>query len=335
MFNLIHSYREIIFLILGLKCCLQNKRGISFYFRFTLSCYLLNEYCTQTSLNILETITSNKYISYFYLTAFEEYRLIVMDETTEPNNISFLDTTKFCTGNILQFYKFPSIKNNAINNEGEKKTIAHCVALTSPGPHAFVLITDVLKLIDLESTLKPYREYFGSNILNYLVVMFIKDGQFRFAPDEYIESSLQLHRLLKEGSQYIIFDNMSSEDRKYAQIKKFGKLIEGMFKRNQGQYFSNHIFAESERAIQIATKVKEKEKRLTIRRYEDEKDKRIKLLEDKLEQLRIEVDRIEDEKLQQIRHFDDRSKELKQKNSRSEAAEQVWSQHVIDEILSS
>lgn len=263
-----------------------------------------------------------------------------MDETTEPDRISFLDATKLCRGNVLRFYKLPRIKDDAKNEERDKKTIARCVALTSPGPHAFVLITDVLKLQDLESTLKPYKEYFGSNILKYLAVMFVKDEKFRFAPEEYIESSLQLHRLLEDGSRCIIYDNMASEDRKYGQIKKFVRMIEGMFRQNQGQYFSNHIFEESENAIQIVTQKMEKEKQLTIRRCEDEKQMIIKQFEDEREKyegeiqklikgLRNEVKRIEDEKSQKIKQYDDKSKQLKQTNSRSEAAKQVMSQQLV------
>ncbi|VDI14945.1 Hypothetical predicted protein [Mytilus galloprovincialis] len=282
---------------------------------------------------------------------FEEYRLIVMDETTDPDEISFLDAMKFCIGHIVRFYMLPRFKKNANNEEGDKRTLARCVALTSPGPHAFVLITDVLKLEFLESTLRPYREYFGSDLMKYLAVMFIKSEPFRFAPEEYIESSLLLRRLFKDGhdgSRCIIFDTAASEDRKYGQVKCFVKMIEDMFRQNQGQYFSNQIFEESERAIQIETQKKEKEKRLNIRHYEDEKQKIIKQFEDEkkkfedekkkfegeIQKLIKRLGKIEDEKRQKIRQVDDKSKQLKQSNSRSEAAEQVMSQHLIDALLS-
>lgn len=231
--------------------------------------------------------------------ALQEYRIVVVDETAEADTINFLDACKTSVGNILNFYQLPSIRKYAADIEG-RKNIAHCIALTSPGPHAFVLISNVTGLLDLKTTLKVYGDYFGLGIMKHLIVVFKTDELFQFAVEDYIEHSSFCQNVLQQcGNRYIIFANRSDEDKKPLQMIQLCRLITTTLRRNDGMYYSNSVFQESERAIKNTEK------------------------------------KMESQKQTEIRNLENRIRELKWLNTRDKATEEVYSQESYVKMISS
>lgn len=120
----------------------------------------------------------------------------------------------------------PGIFDTAHTNEHTQTEICKCIAITSPGPHAFILVLSVSRFTQEEqNTIDHFIKHFGENIYKYAIVLFTRkddlDEEGKAIFDHIKTSPAQLQMLVKKcGGRVIAFKNRLKEDKQDAQVKR-------------------------------------------------------------------------------------------------------------------
>ena len=165
-----------------------------------------------------------------------------------------------------------------MTNEVVTKEIVKCIGMTSPGPHAVILVTSIGRFTQEEQdTVKHFVNHFGEGCQAYMIVLFTRkddlddDDQ---SLDKFVSSSPpQLRDLVRQcNGRCIGFNNRGSELEMKNQVKQLFKMIDTMVSKNGGTYYTNEMFEEAEktlkrRMIEIKNDLK-REKRKEIEEIE-------------------------------------------------------------------
>ncbi|XP_068939647.1 GTPase IMAP family member 7-like isoform X3 [Petaurus breviceps papuanus] len=131
--------------------------------------------------------------------------------------------------------------------------ISRCVILSSPGPHAIVLVLQLGRYTDEEQQSVGWiKGLFGPDVRKYMVVLFTrKDDLDGRTLDEFLEGSCtNLKSLTKEcQGRYCAFNNKAQGTEKKAQVEELMDIIEKMRQDNKGAYFSDDIYKKTEEKL--------------------------------------------------------------------------------------
>nr|XP_023995055.1 GTPase IMAP family member 4-like [Salvelinus alpinus] len=129
--------------------------------------------------------------------------------------------------------------------------ISKCINMTSPGPHAIVLVLDVGPFTEEEqNAVKKIRALFGEEAEKYTMILFthgdeLDDGGIELYVNEAQED---LKTLMDQcGGRYHVFDNTKMENR--GQVLDFLEKIDHMVKLNGQDHYTNKMYEEVERKI--------------------------------------------------------------------------------------
>ncbi|XP_052395585.1 GTPase IMAP family member 8-like [Carassius gibelio] len=171
----------------------------------------------------------------------------VKQTTVSDRSVSVVDTPGlFDTRDVL--------------NTGEqvKKEIARSVYMSSPGPHAFLI---VLRANDRftehdQQIPKMIEMIFGQEVLKYSIILFTWGDQLKGKSIEnLIKENSRLRHLVQEcGGRYHVFNNRDQRNRE--QVNDLLKKIDTMIEQNGGGYYSHQMFQDAQRYRQ-----REEEKR--------------------------------------------------------------------------
>uniref|UniRef100_A0A671NH76 Si:ch1073-322p19.1 n=1 Tax=Sinocyclocheilus anshuiensis TaxID=1608454 RepID=A0A671NH76_9TELE len=126
--------------------------------------------------------------------------------------------------------------------------IAKCIALTAPGPHAFLLVIPLGRYTaDEDQAVAQMLRVFGEEALRHTVVLFTRgdelddDGGIK----SFLESAPErLKILLRDcGGRYCVFNNHEPENR--AQVNTLLTIVDSM----GGACYTNSVFLHADRAI--------------------------------------------------------------------------------------
>ncbi|KAK9532940.1 hypothetical protein VZT92_010297 [Zoarces viviparus] len=145
----------------------------------------------------------------------------------------------------------PGVLDTSKTAESIKKEIAKCIQVSTPGPHAFLLVIQVGRFTkEEENCVQALEKIFGPEASKYMIVLFTRGDELkRRTIREYVQSG---HPKLKEvinrcGNRYLVFNNKNS--RKRSQVVKLIKKIDEMVAANGGQHFSEEMYEEAERTL--------------------------------------------------------------------------------------
>jgi chromosome segregation ATPase len=142
-----------------------------------------------------------------------------------------------------------------MTNEVVTKEIVKCIGMTSPGPHAVILVTSIGRFTQEEQdTVNHFVNHFGEGCKAYMIVLFTRkddlddDDQ---SLDKYVSSSPpQLRDLVRQCNDRCIgFNNRGSKSEKENQIKQLFKMIDTMVLNNGGTFYTNEMFEEAEKTL--------------------------------------------------------------------------------------
>uniref|UniRef100_A0A8C2FDP4 Si:ch1073-322p19.1 n=1 Tax=Cyprinus carpio TaxID=7962 RepID=A0A8C2FDP4_CYPCA len=131
--------------------------------------------------------------------------------------------------------------------------IARCVALTAPGPHAFLLVTPLGRYTAEEDRVVTQTlRVFGEEALRHTVVLFTRGDELE---DDGIESFLEhdstpepLKELLRVcGGRYCVFNNRAPQNR--TQVNALLATVRRMVEDVSGACYTNSVFLHAERVI--------------------------------------------------------------------------------------
>ncbi|XP_061054141.1 GTPase IMAP family member 7-like [Eubalaena glacialis] len=192
--------------------------------------------------------------------------------------------------------------------------ISRCVLASCPGPHAIVLVVQLGRYTEEEQkTVALIKAVFGETAMKHMIILFTRKEELedQSLSDFLQRADVKLRSILKEcGDRCCTFSNRSTDQaEKEAQVRELVELIEKMVQNNQGAYFSDAIYKDTEEKLRRREEVLKKI-------YADQLEKEIKLLEKEY------AHRPQEEKEEQIKLLMKKHEE-RMKNIREEAKENL------------
>lgn len=196
----------------------------------------------------------------------------------------------------------PGSFDTSHSNKYIQEEISKCVFMTSPGPHAFILVLNASRFTQEEqNSVNHFVKYFGYNIFKFIIILFTRkddlDEDKKTLSDYIMSSPPKLRDLIEKcGGRCIAFNNRLKGQERYKQAKVLLHMILEHIRHNNDQCYTNYMYVEAERIL------REKERELEIKALE-ERRKQLQALEEKLaKKYEIKIAKHE-EKLQQAKEL--------------------------------
>lgn len=161
---------------------------------------------------------------------------------------------------MIHIVDTPGILDTSKSPEIIKREIAKCIQVTSPGPHAFLLVLQIGRFTrEEENCVQALEEIFGPRASKYMIVLFTRGDELQ---DKTIVDYVQTgHPRLREvinrcGNRYHVFNNKKRRDRR--QVVQLIKKIDYMVAANGGMHFTDEMYEETERTLQQQPKARER-----------------------------------------------------------------------------
>ncbi|XP_067685395.1 chromosome-associated kinesin KIF4-like [Haliotis asinina] len=183
---------------------------------------------------------------------------------SRASGISITKETHYATAGFknrsILIVDTPGMFDTLESNEERKQEIMKCVALTSPGLHAIVFVTQIGTFTEEEQkTVECYKEYFGENIVHYMIIVFTRKDNLVHdgitIEDHLRRSSPVLQQLVRDcQDRYIVVNNRNDEEKETFRTNLID-LIDKTVAHNGGGCYTNAMY----KAAELAMKVKEDE----------------------------------------------------------------------------
>uniref|UniRef100_A0A3B3YJ85 AIG1-type G domain-containing protein n=1 Tax=Poecilia mexicana TaxID=48701 RepID=A0A3B3YJ85_9TELE len=127
-----------------------------------------------------------------------------------------------------------------------------CIALTPPGPHAFLVVTELKRFSkEEEENMKIIQKIFGETAADFTLVLFTHGDDLEAdgaSIEELITGRDDVSQFITQcGGRYHVFNNRN-KDR--AQVKELLKKINKMMEKNGGRCFTTEMLQEAKKEIQ-------------------------------------------------------------------------------------
>uniref|UniRef100_K7F8S2 AIG1-type G domain-containing protein n=1 Tax=Pelodiscus sinensis TaxID=13735 RepID=K7F8S2_PELSI len=158
--------------------------------------------------------------------------------------------------------------------------IGRCVVVSSPGPHAIVLVMQLGRFTEEEKkTVERIQEIFGKEAVKYMVFLFTRKEDLEGRDlHEYITevNDKALKKLIERCvNRCCAFNNRANGQEREAQVSELIAMIDEMVQQNGGSHYTNDMYEFAQKKLQENTE--------TLRElYEEEMDDECKKLEEEL-----------------------------------------------------
>uniref|UniRef100_A0A3Q2Y7U4 AIG1-type G domain-containing protein n=3 Tax=Hippocampus comes TaxID=109280 RepID=A0A3Q2Y7U4_HIPCM len=156
-----------------------------------------------------------------------------------------------CRRNI-QVVDTPGILDTAKYPEKIRKEIAKCIQVTSPGPHAFLLVFQVGRFTEEEEkSVRALEKLFGPGAYRYMIVLFTHGDELKGRTiQQYVKNANpKLQEVINRcWGRYHVFNNKKMRNR--AQVVHLIEKIDDMVAANGGQHFTEAMMEMPSEATQ-------------------------------------------------------------------------------------
>ncbi|XP_048039371.1 GTPase IMAP family member 8-like [Megalobrama amblycephala] len=171
------------------------------------------------------------------------------------------------SGRSVSVVDTPGFFDTEMKHEELSKEIARSVYISSPGPHAFLILFRVDdRFTEHEQQIPQIIEMmFGQEVLKYSIILFTRGDQLEDdeTVEELIKEKSALRHLVQQcGGRFHVFNNKDQNNRE--QVDDLLQKIDTMIEQNGGGHYSNQMFEDAQKFR------REKEER---RQREEEKRK--------------------------------------------------------------
>jgi GTPase Era involved in 16S rRNA processing len=218
----------------------------------------------------------------------------ILGKTQFESKVSASSVTSKCRrGETIQAGKkvivvdTPGLFDTGMTNENVCKEIMKCISMTSPGPHAMVLVVGIGRLTQEEQdTVQHFVDYFGEGMLKYMIVLFTRQDELSKTNQsihQYFESvPNELKSIFHQcENRYIAFNNDAVGQTQRAQVSQFFSMVDLMLTRNGRSCYTNELYAEAEVTLQRRM---HHQKEILEKEKQQESDEITRQLEKKYEQ---------------------------------------------------
>lgn len=175
----------------------------------------------------------------------------------------------------------PGIFDTSQTNDHTQEEICKCIAITSPGPHAFILILSISRFTaEEQNSIEHFVKHFGENIYKYVIVLFTRKDDLD-EDDKTLMSHIQssppeLRNIIQKcGGRVIAFNNRLKEEEQDKQVRELLAEILKNVDRNGGECYTNEMYVEAERLL------REREEEIK-RKAKEDRDKELKVIEERI-----------------------------------------------------
>ncbi|XP_051819058.1 GTPase IMAP family member 1-like [Antechinus flavipes] len=126
--------------------------------------------------------------------------------------------------------------------------IIRCYLLSSPGPHALVLVTQLGRYTkEDQDAMKKVKEIFGNNVIKHTVVIFTrKEDLGSGSLKDYLRftDNKALKELVAQcGGRVCAFNNRATGREQEEQVKKLMEIVESLVQKNRGTHYTNEVYS--------------------------------------------------------------------------------------------
>lgn len=174
-----------------------------------------------------------------------------------PKSVTSICSTGYTQrlGITIQVVDTPGTLDTNLTEEALKLELTRCIGLSSPGPHCFLLVLDSARFTDAEKeSVEYFAENYGNKFYDYLVVVFTRKDEFdreNTTIGNYLdEAEDSLKEILQKcNNRYIAFNNMDDSSSGERQVEDLFKIINGVIRQNNGNFYTNEMYAAAEERI--------------------------------------------------------------------------------------
>ncbi|KAI5609499.1 GTPase IMAP family member 8-like, partial [Silurus asotus] len=128
-----------------------------------------------------------------------------------------------------------SLKQSEINQE-----VLKCLAMCSPGPHAFLLIIPIARFTEeQQQTVDMITAVFKENINRHTIIIFTRADELEGEPIEQFianQDKTIIDLIARFGRRFLAFNNKDPENRN--QVKQLLKKLDELLKQNEYHHFT-------------------------------------------------------------------------------------------------
>ncbi|XP_056099618.1 GTPase IMAP family member 7-like [Rhinichthys klamathensis goyatoka] len=201
--------------------------------------------------------------------------------------------SRIINGRKISIIDTPGVFGTSLSHEELEKEIKTCISYSTPGPHAFLIVLTLERYTEKDAKAIEYIErLFGKKALNYSMVLFTHADELEGQDIKtFVRKSPELQEFVQRcGGQYFGIDNNNKDPE---QVMRLLHKIDEMVLDNGGEYYSNAMLQEAERAIEEETQriLKENEEQ----RKREMEALKYKFQEEELEKMRKELAKAQEE----------------------------------------
>lgn len=152
----------------------------------------------------------------------------------------------------------PGVLDTSKSAESIKKDIAKCIQVSSPGPHAFLLVIQIGRFTkEEENCVQALEKIFGPEASKYMIILFTRGDELQGTIQDYVQyGHPKLRELINRcGNRYHVFNNKKRRNR--TQVAQLINMIDMMVVANGGQHFSEEMYEVAEKTLQQQKKYRE------------------------------------------------------------------------------
>lgn len=174
----------------------------------------------------------------------------------------------------------PGIFDTKKSNKNIQEEILRCIAITAPGPHAFILVLCISRHTEEEQkSIQHFVDSFGEHIFKYFIVIFTRkddldeDGKSLEDHIETVPQNLQKF-IAKCGRRIIAFNNRLKGEESDKQVEQLLSMVYANVEKNNGECYSNEMYIAAEQLlIKREAEIREQAKKEEEKRIEEMKNK--------------------------------------------------------------
>lgn len=237
----------------------------------------------------------------------------ILGEKKFVSTLSMSSITRICSQNsAVRFQRkivivdTPGIFDTEENNETIQNEIYKCVGITSPGPHAFILVLNLATRFteEEERSVQHFVTYFGEHAYKYFIILFTRKDELDendTTLHDHIRKCTQLQNFVQKcGGRTIAFNNKLKGKDQTEQVRELINMVLQNVQANGGQWYTNEMYQKAEEEIQkVEAEKLRKEKEIRqkeLDRLAEEYNKKMKKEEEKMHELQKQLNELKQRK---------------------------------------
>ncbi|XP_048051450.1 GTPase IMAP family member 7-like [Megalobrama amblycephala] len=179
---------------------------------------------------------------------------------------------RIINGRKISIIDTPGLFDTGMDKEEVEQLIKLCISYSAPGPHAFLIVVKPERFTEENAkTIQLIERIFGEEARDYTMALFTHGDQLEQDIKTFICSNSALRAFVRNCvGRYFVIDNKKQDS---AQVMQLLDKIDEMVSDNCGEYYTNDMLQEAERAI-------EEEKQRILKENEEERKREEAALEE-------------------------------------------------------